>query len=136
MSRRGKPKTPEGHVLAAVLDCLRVWGLEPKRHNVGAANTGKRMVFFGERGDPDIRVVLPGGRACEIEVKAPGKRPRPEQWAKLRRCNEQGGVGLFVDDAAELARILPRLLGGARVEIDDDGNQWLITDDDAKGGVA
>jgi hypothetical protein len=125
------PKVPEADVLKAVLDCLRIWGLEPRRKNTGAAlNPRGQMVRFGQPGDPDVETTLPGGRLCQIEVKAPGKRPKPEQFDRLRLCNEQGGVGLWVDDAGELARILPKLCAGAKVEIDETGQQWLITEEE------
>jgi hypothetical protein len=130
MPRARKTKTPEGHVQAAVLGLLKAWAIDVKRQNTGAATLGKRMVRFGEPGDPDITGMLPGGRRFDLEVKAPGKRPTPEQLDRLRRTNDLGGVGLWIDDAAELARILPQLCAGARVEIDEDGQQWLVTDDE------
>jgi hypothetical protein len=126
-----KRRTPEGDVLKAVLDCLGLWGIDANRQNTGAMPNAKgRLVRFGRPGDPDITGTLPGGRRLDLEVKAPGKRPTPEQLDRLRLANDQGAVGLWIDDAKELARILPRLCDGARVEIDDDGQQWLITDDD------
>lgn len=134
MPRAKKPKppsTPERDVQAACLACLKAWGIDVKRQNTGAAlNPRGKMVFFGRTGDPDITGILPGGRRLDLEIKAPGKEPTPEQLERLRLTNAQGAVGLWLDDALELARILPKLCAGARVEIDEDGRQWLVTDDE------
>lgn len=125
------PKIHERDVLRGVLDCLKVFGIEARRQNTGAAtNPAGRLVRFGQPGQADVTGTLPWGRRLEIEVKAPGKRPTAKQLEYLRATNEAGAVGLWIDDPAELARILPKLIEGARVEIDDDGNQWLITTED------
>lgn len=125
-----KRRTPEGEVLKAVLDCLKLWGTDAKRQNTAAfRNPSGRLVRCGQPGDPDVTGMLPGGRRLDLEVKAPGKRPTPEQLERLKLTNAQGGVGLWLDDAAELARIMPKLCAGARVEIEDDGSQWLVTDE-------
>jgi hypothetical protein len=114
--------------MLGILDCLRVFGVEARRQNTGAAlNPRGQMVRFGEPGQADITGTLPWGRRLEIEAKAPGKRPTAKQLDYLRRINESGGVGIWIDDPAELARILPKLIDGARVEIDGTGQQWLVT---------
>lgn len=130
-----RTRTPEGDVLLVVLAALRAFGIDARRQNTGAARFddgrgGSRLVRFGERGNPDVTGTLPGGRRLDLEVKAPGKRPTPEQLDRLRRTNAAGGVGLWVDDAAQMPRILGRLLDGWRVEIDDDGLPWLVSPDE------
>lgn len=134
MSRRGKAKTPEGAVLRGVLGVLRLHGVPAWRNNTGVLpdRTG-RPVRFGKVGSSDVLGVLPpSGRLLAVECKAPGRERglTAAQRQFLRDVAGAGGVALVVSDAADLARVLPRLLGGARVERDDDGNQWLITDDE------
>jgi len=61
---------------------------------------------------PDIFGVLPGGRAYFIELKAPGKKPRPGQLAFLAFLAEQGAVAFWADSLEEVERrILPLLSG-------------------------
>ncbi|TCS77620.1 VRR-NUC domain-containing protein [Pectinatus cerevisiiphilus] len=54
----------------------------------------------GFDGMPDRVLLFPDGRLCFVEVKAPGKKPRPLQLARhklLRRL----GFKVYVLDAAE-----------------------------------
>jgi hypothetical protein len=61
---------------------------------------------FTRAGVPDFFVLLPDGRACWIEVKAPGRykdvwagcrKDSPAQWLFLTAVNAGGGLGLCVD---------------------------------------
>ena len=136
---RAKKLTPgrtEAQVLSQVLEALAMYGIDAGRQNTGAAvNPKGQMVRFGTPGDADIQGLLPDGRCLHVEVKREGFNPsrdRGDRWqrqlARLRRTNAQGGVGLWVSDAADLARVLPRLLAGWRVEIDASGFCY-VTDD-------
>ena len=49
---------------------------------------------------PDRIVLLPGGKAGFVEVKAPGKKPRPLQ-ARRKKQLEQMGFKVFVLDGTE-----------------------------------
>lgn len=52
-----------------------------------------KLVSPGFDGMPDRLVLLPGGKIGFVEVKAPGKEPRPLQVARhglLRRAGLQG----------------------------------------------
>jgi hypothetical protein len=118
----------EAEVLAQVLEALRMFGIDADRQNTGAAlNPKGQMVCFGRPGAADVSGQLPDGRKLDIEVKREGFDPNKlrgekrehfeRQLARLRRTNEQGGVGFWTDDAEELAKvILPLLLEGASVE--------------------
>lgn len=123
---------PESAILAAVLDALRMFGVDCQRQNTGmATNPSGRPVRFGQKGNLDISGILPDGRKLEVEVKRPGKAPTPEQWDRIMRINAAGGVAFYVTDAEQVARVLPRLLAGWRVEIDGDGFQE-VTDEPTK----
>lgn len=75
-----------------------------EQHLVKAAkNSGgiaPKLVSPGFDGMPDRLVLLPGGKIGFVEVKAPGKEPRPLQVARhglLRRL----GFKVYVLDAPE-----------------------------------
>ena len=69
----------------------------------GVKNSGgiaPKLVSPGFDGMPDRLVLLPGGKIGFVEVKAPGKEPRPLQVARhglLRRL----GFKIYVLDAPE-----------------------------------
>lgn len=44
----------------------------------------------GNIGVPDRIVVFPGGRVFFIELKAPGKKPRPNQVLQMKRLKDLG----------------------------------------------
>lgn len=54
----------------------------------------------GYDGMPDRLVLLPGGKAGFVEVKAPGKKPRPLQAARHRELARLG-YKVYVLDAPE-----------------------------------
>lgn len=54
----------------------------------------------GFDGMPDRLVLMPGGRMAFVEVKAPGKKPRPLQSAR-HRLLQRLGFFVFVLDAEE-----------------------------------
>ena len=80
-----REKTIEQHLVKAVKNS---GGIAPKQ------------VCPGFDGMPDRLVLLPGGKIGFVEVKAPGKEPRPLQVARhglLRRL----GFKVYVLDAPE-----------------------------------
>lgn len=56
-----------------------------------------KFVSPGWSGAPDRIVLMPGGKAGFVEVKAPGKKPRPLQ-ARRKKQLEQMGFKVFVLD--------------------------------------
>lgn len=56
-----------------------------------------KFVSPGWSGAPDRIVLLPGGKAGFVEVKTPGKKPRPLQ-ARRKKQLEQMGFKVFVLD--------------------------------------
>lgn len=59
-----------------------------------------KFVSPGWSGAPDRFVLLPGGKAGFVEVKAPGKKPRPLQ-ARRKKQLEQLGFKVFVLDGTD-----------------------------------
>lgn len=67
-----------------------------------------KLVSPGTDGMPDRMVLLPGGRIIFIEVKAPGKKPRPLQELRHRQLRKLG----FMVSVLENAGQIPEILGG------------------------
>lgn len=59
-----------------------------------------KFVSPGWSGAPDRIVLLPGGKAGFVEVKAPGKKPRPLQVRRKKQL-EQMGFKVFVLDGTD-----------------------------------
>lgn len=63
----------------------------------------------GLDGMPDRIVLLPGGRMAFVEVKAPGKVPRPLQEARHRMLRKLGFKVFVLDDAGQIGGILDEI---------------------------
>ena len=59
-----------------------------------------KFVSPGMDGMPDRLILMPGGRMAFVELKAPGKRPRPLQIHRHRQLQKLG-FDTFVLDRAE-----------------------------------
>jgi hypothetical protein len=141
-----RPVAGEAAVLAACLKLLKLRRVPAWRNNSGmfpgfGAGGRKRPVRAGlGTGSADIVGILGGpflgdvpsaGRLLAVEIKRPGERPTAAQVAWLRAVNAAGGLAFWVDDVAELARVLDIVGAGARaglplrVLIADDGSQRM-----------
>ena len=65
-------------------------------------------------GMPDRLVLLPGGHCGFVEVKAPGKRPRPRQVSRHEMLRHLGFKVYVLDDPADIAGMLDEIGGDAR----------------------
>lgn len=65
-----------------------------------------KFVSPGFDGVPDRLVLLPGGRLGFVEVKAPGKRPRPLQLARHRLLKRLGFKVYVLDDERQIGGII------------------------------
>ena len=63
-------------------------------------------------GAPDRLVVLPGGLMGFVEVKAPGRKPRPLQLARHRQLAALGCVVVTLDDPGRVEEVLDMIAGG------------------------
>lgn len=66
----------------------------------------------GFDGMPDRIVLLPGGRMGFVEVKAPGKVPRPLQEARHRMLRLLGFKVYVLDRAERINQILEDITNG------------------------
>lgn len=87
-------KTIERKLVQAV---KRMGGLAPK------------FVSPGLDGVPDRIVLLPGGKAAFVELKADGKRLRPLQERRKRQIEALGFTVYIVDSAEKIGGVLSEI---------------------------
>ncbi len=63
----------------------------------------------GFDGVPDRLALLPGGRMAFVEVKAPGKKPRPLQLARHRLLRQLGFKVYVLDDESQIGGIVDEI---------------------------
>lgn len=61
-----------------------------------------KVACLGRIGFPDRIAMLPGARLAFIELKAPGKKPRPSQERWLDRLTRFGFEAFWTDNANEV----------------------------------
>ena len=64
-------------------------------------------------GVPDRIVLLPKGKIGFLEVKGPGKRPRPIQIKRISDLKDLGFKVFVLDDENDIAKILKEIGGDA-----------------------
>lgn len=74
-----------------------------------AGGLALKFVSPGMSGMPDRIVLLPGGHMAFVEVKAPGKVPRPLQKARHRMLRKLGFKVYMLDDANQIGGILDEI---------------------------
>ena len=68
-----------------------------------------KLVSPGFDGMPDRLVLLPGGKIGFVEVKAPGKEPRPLQVARHKLLRRLGFNVFVLDDPEQIGGILDEI---------------------------
>ena len=68
-----------------------------------------KFVSPGLDGMPDRLALLPGGRMAFVEVKAPGKKPRPLQEARHRLLRRLGFQVYVLDDEKQIGGIIDEI---------------------------
>lgn len=63
----------------------------------------------GFDGVPDRLALLPGGRMAFVEVKAPGKKPRPLQLARHRTLRRLGFKVYVLDDEKQIGGMIDEI---------------------------
>ena len=72
-----------------------------------------KLVSPGTDGMPDRMVMLPCCRIGFVEVKAPGKKPRPLQVRRHRQIAALGFPVFVLDDPAQISGIIDAIKGGS-----------------------
>lgn len=65
-----------------------------------------KFVSQGFDGMPDRIVLIPEGKIAFVEVKAPGKHPRPLQMARHKLLRGLGFLVFVLDDESQIGGIL------------------------------
>ena len=68
-----------------------------------------KFVSPGLDGMPDRLALLPGGKMAFVEVKAPGKKPRPLQEARHRMLRRLGFKVYVLDDEGQIGGIMDEI---------------------------
>ena len=77
-----------------------------------AGGIAPKLICPGFDGMPDRIVLLPGGRMGFIEVKVPGKAPRPLQEARHRMLRRLGFQVYVLDRVEHIIQILEGIENG------------------------
>ena len=72
-----------------------------------------KFISPGFAGMPDRLVLLPHGRMGFVELKAPGRKPRPLQLARHRLLRRLGFKVYVIDDTRQIAVVLNEIGGDA-----------------------
>lgn len=71
-----------------------------------------KFVSPGRRAVPDRLILVPGGYQMFVELKRPGGKPRPDQFAMIERFRRLGQIVHIVDSK----EAIDRLIGGDAVD--------------------
>lgn len=90
---------------------MREKAIEQKFREAVKAVGGVAVKFTspGWDGMPDRLALLPGGRMAFVEVKAPGKKPRPLQAARHRMLRRLGFRVYVLDDEKQIGGIIDEI---------------------------
>ena len=68
-----------------------------------------KLVSPGMNGMPDRLLLMPGGRMAFVEVKAPGKEPRPLQTHRHQQLRALGFPVFVLDDPGQIGGIIDEI---------------------------
>lgn len=71
-----------------------------------------KLTCPGFVGMPDRLVLLPEGKIGFVEVKRPGKKPRPIQLSRHKLLKKLGFQVFVLDDNSQITEILAAIAGG------------------------
>lgn len=74
-----------------------------------------KLVSPGTDGMPDRMILLPKGHIGFVEVKAPGKKPRPLQERRHKQLRHLGFQVFILDGPEKIVEILKEVDNGTRV---------------------
>jgi len=86
--------------------------VESKFSKAVKAKDGLAVKFVSPsfNGMPDRMVMFPGGRIGFVEVKAPGKTPRPLQRSRHRLLRRMGFLVFVLDSPEQIGGIIDAIL--------------------------
>ena len=69
-----------------------------------------KLICPGMNGMPDRLVLLPGCRIGFVEVKAPGKKPRPLQLRRHKQLRQLGFMVFVLDSPEQIPGVIKEVL--------------------------
>ena len=72
--------------------------------------TCPKLVSPGTDGMPDRMILMPGGKIGFVEVKAPGRKPRPLQVKRHRQLRGLGFKVFVLDDTRQILEIIREVM--------------------------
>lgn len=68
-----------------------------------------KLTSSGTAGMPDRLVILPQGKVCFVELKAPGQKPRPIQIRQMDRLTNLGCMVRTIDHPNQIQELLDEI---------------------------
>lgn len=71
-----------------------------------AGGIAPKLTSPANAGMPDRIIILPGGKICFVELKAPGQKPRPLQTRQMQRLTDLGCMARTLDNPQKIPEII------------------------------
>lgn len=71
-----------------------------------AGGIAPKLTSPGTAGMPDRIVILPKGKVCFVELKAPGQQPRPLQIRQMARLTNLGCMVRTIDHPNQIQALI------------------------------
>lgn len=71
-----------------------------------AGGIAPKLTSPATAGMPDRLIILPQGKVCFVEVKAPGKKPRPLQVRQMARLTNLGCMVRTLDHPNQIQELI------------------------------
>lgn len=83
-----------------------------------AGGNAYKFVSPGQTGVPDRLVVFPGNHIGFVELKAPGKKPRPDQQYQQRKLVDYDCFVVNLDNPKEIGAVIHKIKNWRRDEME------------------
>lgn len=115
-----RPVLKETDVVRQITDLMKAEGYRIMRLQSGVFVSDTRILRIGERGLPDWLFLRRSEDRCRpvamfVEIKAPGKKPRPEQVAWINEAIEAGLLACWTDDLDSFRSWMRSAIGAREV---------------------
>ena len=74
-----------------------------------AGGIAPKFTSPGTAGMPDRLVILPEGKVCFVELKAPGQKPRPIQIRQMDRLTQLGCMVRTIDHPNQIQKLIDEI---------------------------
>lgn len=71
-----------------------------------AGGIAPKLTSPANAGIPDRLIILPPGKVCFVELKAPGKKPRPLQVRQMERLTQLGCMVRVIDHPNQIQELI------------------------------